>query len=346
MKPLPLPAVRVLALLATTFLSGDLVPALAQEGQSTTFTAPPRTISDITAILESEKPDPAKRGRLEKEADATPAKGASRSALSQFYYKRAQARAELGRFADAIADCQASIEHSTDYVAEGSRAEQLMEGQLRLSGEYKRAIALLEQISRKLDTYPRTKGRQFTLLYRLTLNHLHIGDLARAEAYLRKNQALLAESRSWPNVEMYRSAWEATAEASKARLFEARGRLAEAEASYIRHGALLHDAMAKSKSWPNPPAPGGYASQIDYNHSHLGRVKTKLGRVTEGEVDVRRALLGRLRAVGKYNTDTANMISTLVFQLIEQSRHGEAEKLLRSNLEIWEALGYVKDSGP
>ena len=57
---------------------------------------PPRTIADITAILDQEKPDPAKRAKTEAEAAAEPPAGADRAKLKDFYYKRAQARASLG----------------------------------------------------------------------------------------------------------------------------------------------------------------------------------------------------------------------------------------------------------
>ena len=55
------------------------------------FVAPPRTIADITAILDSEKPDPATLAKLKKNADDEPDAKASKN-LAQFYYDRATAR--------------------------------------------------------------------------------------------------------------------------------------------------------------------------------------------------------------------------------------------------------------
>ena len=68
------------------------------------FVAPPRTIADITAILDSEKPDPAKIALRKTAADAEPPKGGSKSALAQFYYDRGNARASLARNEDALND--------------------------------------------------------------------------------------------------------------------------------------------------------------------------------------------------------------------------------------------------
>src|SRR5665213_828194 len=73
------------------------------------FVVPPRTITDITAILDSEKPDPAKIERLQAEAHATvPSKG-SRAELAKFYYHRGNARASLGQLKDSIADADEAL---------------------------------------------------------------------------------------------------------------------------------------------------------------------------------------------------------------------------------------------
>src|SRR5258708_21524898 len=72
-----------------------------------TFVAPPRTIADITAILDSEKPDAAKIAARKAAADAPPPpppSDASPSKLAQFYYDRGNARALLARNKDALAD--------------------------------------------------------------------------------------------------------------------------------------------------------------------------------------------------------------------------------------------------
>src|SRR5262249_42787855 len=70
------------------------------------FVAPPRTIADITAVLDNEKPDPAAIAKLRAEADAVPKNGASSAELASFYYYRGNSRSLLGRAEDAIADGQ------------------------------------------------------------------------------------------------------------------------------------------------------------------------------------------------------------------------------------------------
>src|SRR5262245_14269610 len=73
-------------------------------------------------------------------------------------------------------------------------------------------------------------------------------------------------------------------------------------------------------------------------------MKARQGRVAEGEADVRRALLSRLKATGKYNLSTAPFIGFLANLLVEQGRFSEAEQLTRQQLDIFEKLGVAKDT--
>ena len=70
----------------------------------------PRTITDITAILDSEKADLKTIEELKAEADCQPDRQGNREDLAQFYFDRGNARAQLGRLADTIADANKAIE--------------------------------------------------------------------------------------------------------------------------------------------------------------------------------------------------------------------------------------------
>ena len=318
------------------------IPLLAQSTQPA-FVAPPRTIADITAILDQEKPDPAKRAKTESDAEAKPPAG-NPSALGQFYYRRAQARATLGRVNEAIADCLKAIESGGDYVNEVSRYEQYLESQYRSAGDFKKAIELSQRRARRFEEIPHNKGRLFNIYLQLVLAYINVGDLNRAGAAVNKLGALQKESYSWPNVEKFRSSWEADVENGKARLFEARGQYREAEPAYRKSESLLRDAMSKSQTWPHAAPKSQFERGIDYLIAFQGRSKSRQGRLAEAEVDIRRALLSRLKSVGKYNPDTAEMSLFLANLLVEQTRYAEAEKLARSAVEIHQTLGYPGDS--
>ncbi len=72
-------------------------------------------------------------------------------------------------------------------------------------------------------------------------------------------------------------------------------------------------------------------------------MKVAQRKLAEGESDVRRALISRLKAVGKYHPSTAQASLALAQVLTEQSRYSESEKLARSAVEIYRALGYPQE---
>ena len=78
-------------------------------GQTPAFVAPPRTIADITAILDQEKPDPKLAAKLRTDADAKPQANANRGDLARFYYDRCVARSTLGDN-QAVTDCEKAVQ--------------------------------------------------------------------------------------------------------------------------------------------------------------------------------------------------------------------------------------------
>jgi tetratricopeptide (TPR) repeat protein len=110
------------------------------------FVAPPRTITDITAILDSEKPDAAKIAKLHAEANALVPANAPRAELAQFYYQRGNARAQLGHLADAIADADRAIETARGAVDANQlgRLEQFAAIQYSFAGDPKHALKIFQ----------------------------------------------------------------------------------------------------------------------------------------------------------------------------------------------------------
>jgi CHAT domain-containing protein len=334
-------SISAAARLTSTVVLGVLLAAISTGGRAQTFVAPPRNISDIAAILDQEKPDAARAARNKAAADAHPPSG---GALGQFYYRRAQARAALGRTADAIADCEKAISYGGDLRTEVGRYSQLLAQLYRAAGNVRRSIEIDQAMARKLEAAPNGKGLLFGVNLRIVANYLILGDPAQAEVYVNKNVALLAVSKSWPNSDMFRSSWEANTEYARARLLQARGKLAEAERGFRRTQELLRESLVKSRNWPNQPPAGNIESMIDFALNFEGQTKAKLGRLNEAEADIRRALLSRLKTVGKYHPDAAEITTSLASLLAEQARLPEAERLARTAVEIYQAIGYPEDT--
>ena len=326
---------------------GDAVsdsPAAAAKAPAI-LVAPPRTISDIAAILDQQKPDAAKIAELTTMAEAPVPGGLKGLALADFYYKRAQARALLGR-SDALADAELAVNNGqgSDYAKAASRYEQLLMRRLREAGEHKRANALL---SKQLVAFAnQSKGRLFGLQYALAVGYIRNGDTNAAESYVVRNRSLLAEAQRWPVFPTYGLNWQAFVEDGNARVAEARGRFADAETAYHKAFIFYTSALKTVSQWESKPPEGEIERAADWALALEGRVKVRQGRVGEGEADVRRALLSRLAKSGKFHADTAGVLSVLVFVIQEQGRYQEAERLQRQVIEIYQGLGYGVDSGP
>ena len=322
-------------------------PARAQTLQ---FIEPPRTISDITAILDREKPNSAILAKNKAAADAQPPRGASAAALFEFYLGRAEARWELGHIGDAREDAEQAIKEGRGIVdlRDLIRAQQFIAME-QMTGENRTARKRLSAIERDIANGPlhHLRGRLF-IVYRQTITALILGgELAEAEGYYRRMQALMAQARDWQTYVYFGEAWQAQIEHAKAEIAGARGQFQIAEIAHGRTATLLKTAIGKMPTWPSGTVVATKERleyQIDFEMGQRGRAKAKQGRLAEAEVDARAALLSRLKAQGKYTVSTANLIEELAFVLLLQGRYAEAERLLRTTLEIRRTVGVAANS--
>jgi CHAT domain-containing protein len=324
--------------------SGKPGSADAANDAAASLVAPPRTVSDISAILDQQKPDPDEVAKLTATADAAVPQGLKGADLGEFYYKRAQARTLLGR-SDSLGDAELAVANAAgaEYKIRGSRYEQLLMRLLRDAGQNKRASALLTKQMAKFAT--ESKGKLFGLHYSLAIGFIRSGDTDMAESYAARNRSLLTEAQRWPVFPIYGMAWQALVEDGNARIEESRGRFAQAEAAYHRASILFTNSMKTYAQWESRPAAGEAERSADWALALEGRTKVKQGRVGEGEADVRRALLSRLSKSGKFHADTAGVLAVLVYVIQEQGRYQEAEQLQRQVINIYQGLGYGVDSG-
>ena len=316
------------------------------------FAAPPRTITDITAILDSEKPDLKTIEKLKAEAAANPTGKESREDLAQFYFDRGNARAQLGRLANSLADANKAIE-----VGRGA-ASPLMMGRLialaaqqySAAGDPKKAFELYQRQLREVASQQGAKGYLFGANRAIAGILIQMGDIAQAEAYLRRSEPQIQEARTsgLPGkraaYNVYGQSWEAEIELGRATLFETRGQFREAEASF-KLGELRRRAAIKGLLGSEyPPSESNLVLSVDFTVLSQARVKARQGRFAEAEVDARRALLSQLKNQGKYSPVTPRFIGGLADILVEQGRYAEAEQLARVTLEISRTVGVGEDS--
>lgn len=316
------------------------------------FVAPPRNISDITAILDGEKPDEKMIAELKSDADTVPTGKESREDLAQFYFDRANARAQLGRLADATADANKAVETGRGAVSPNmmGRLAQLQAMQYSVAGDPKRALEIMQRLLRESVGTPGAKGYQFNANRSVAALLIQMGDIPQAEAYLRRSLTAIQEARTsglpgWrTSYARFGQSWEAEIEISRGQIFEARGQFAEAEAAYRTAEARKRAGNKGVLESDNPPAETVLLQAVDTTILNQARMKARQGRLAEAEVDARRALLSRLKDTGKYNPVTPRFVMGLAGILVDQGRYGEAEQLGRVSLDINKAVGVPDDS--
>ncbi|TAJ35614.1 MAG: CHAT domain-containing protein [Reyranella sp.] len=323
-----------------------LAPLAAIAQQAPAFVAPPRSVADIAAILDQEKPDPARVARLQARASAEPATGLNDGALAAFYFDRALARSELGRGLEAIADAEKSVELRRKLSRNVFTQQQFIAAQYTggFLGDPKPALVLLTEMEKAHPTSGWT-DQALLNIYRHIITHLvSLGDFKSAEAYLAKSDAFFEAKRNGPKAALVDSSFEADLEFARAWYLGGLGRHAESEAAYAKSEVARRDSMEKSDKWPDTPPRASFLRTIDATVVRLGRAKALQGRVAEAEVDVRRALLSQLGRAGRYHPVTLTFVSRLAEVLIQQGRYPEAERLARIAVETLRTIGFAEDS--
>jgi CHAT domain-containing protein len=315
------------------------------------FAAPPRTIADITAILDQEKPDATKIAGAKVAADVAPPAGVDAKKLAQFYYDRGTARSFLARNSDALADGQKAMEVGKGIIdlKQASRIRQFIAIQYQQLGNPKRATETFQEIVRD-GNQPGVRGTMISSSRNIAQAFIQMGDVTQADAFGRRVTALVSEARGSPNPRwrasypIYGKTWESDSDTARAMIFEARGQYKEAEAAYIRAEAFRRASLNDLPKFDFPPPPGQVVLNCEHLLMSVARVKAKQGRLAEAESDARKALLSVLKTVGKYHPSQPTFSIGLASILIEQGRYPEAEKLARSALDVQHTLGINDDS--
>jgi CHAT domain-containing protein len=307
------------------------------------FAPPPRTIVDITAILDQQKPDTERASRAQAAVDATRPETADAPALVAFYLRRGDARSELGRLSEAIADLREGIavghENGVDVTGLRSQLGYLYSW----SGDNKLALQSFLAVAQENDK-PETELRLFSC-YRWTSQvYIYLGDLVRAEEYVRKSDVLFEKNLPRLKNDKFRDGYAREVYFGRGRLFEARGQYREAEEQYRIAGELSEKFLRALAGQASAAFLSNQETARDNLIASGGRAKARQGRFAEGEADARQALLNRLSLVGKYNLTTTRTIPYLSAILIEEGRYAEAEKLTRAAIEIYLSIGASKDS--
>ncbi|MBV9347543.1 MAG: CHAT domain-containing protein, partial [Pseudolabrys sp.] len=318
----------------------------------TAFVAPPRSIADITAVLDQEKPDAAKIAKAQADAETQPSLALAGESLVQFYYDRAAARASLARNADALADALKAVEigqKSGASVRQMSRVRQMVGIQYQALGDPKKAVDVL-QSNVALGETGGNRGTMINAARNIANLLVQLGDVAQADAYAQRVISRVSEARGSPHpswresYNRYGNTWEADADEAKALVFEARGQYRQAEDFYKRAEAFRRRAVADIPKFEYKVP----VSQMEVSANHSlraqARVKAKQGRLAEAEADARKALLNVLKIAGKYDPQSRAFMTELASVLVDQGRYADAEKIVKAAVDVQTAVGVAEDS--
>jgi CHAT domain-containing protein len=337
---------RAAAALALVFLWGcqpDGKPAVSlqqarqitAEFQGQGFRPPPRTISDIAAILDQQKPDPAKVAAAVAKADAQPPAGMAGGDLATFLFERSVAAEELGRSSQRVADAKRSYETAVAAgLAGGTIARNLAQWAIgeQSIGNTRVALALHQQ---RVASAP-SAGARITAHQSVVMTALQLGDFETARAELPKMESALTELRNAPRLPQW-VLWNAetvTSRAAGAIAVDA-GRFAEGErhfrASLLASERIVRDEANVTRQ--NNQSPRAFTNLNLHIRSDLARSIARQGRLVEAEVEIRAILLARLALQGRYAPETVQVVVGLGDVLLEQRRYTEAERLAHVALE-------------
>ena len=300
----------------------------------TPFVPPPRTIHDITAILDQQKlADPEAAARARAKADEKPPDTTSAAALANFYSARGLAARDIGRGRQEIEDLKKAAEFAAR-GAEQSEHEILFElGVAEVyAGSYSRAIEYVRQAIPKVPFNRR--GAAIRMHYVLALWLAYLGDVDAARLEATRTTALVAQSGLWQNLRPeWIAHWNAQAAAAQGSVLASKGEFAEAEPFYRRAIAALARDPEASKH-----------RSLEVQQTRLAFLLSRQGRLLEAENEARAALLGALRKSGRNSGHTGFVARILTHVIFEQGRFEEAEALARAAIDILEKAGAAPES--
>src|SRR5579883_3374625 len=242
----------------------------AGDTASEVIAAPPRSIADITAVLDREKPDPAKVAAAKAIADKQPPAGGDPAAEAAFYYERGTAAGELGRGAQQLADYQKAVELITPLRA--SNADEYLSYRNLLALSLARGGRLRDSIEIRLgsigfaETTPRVRGTVFQQYYSLVADYVRIGDMAAATTWLTKAENLLQEVPSWKGRARTRLNFlRSRVDWARAYVRDGEGKYAEGERFFRKSIEEQNRSIEEAKNWGDrAPPPGVLETARDY----------------------------------------------------------------------------------
>ncbi len=292
--------------------------------KDTSFTPPPRTIDDITAILDQQKQ--AKTGATETReirADATPPEGGDATALLRFYFRRGESARQLGRSGQALKDLREAGKYLNSATAGARFKAKVYQRLAFVESTDGNPLNAIKYMNLSLRERPSPGSFQVLVKY-----YARAGNMKKAKRTWKRGRNFIARQAA-----KGKGGGPQALKIGSARLdyefFNAQGRHRKAEAAMRQ----VIEAFEKGGRTAKNP------SFLPSRKKQLAGSLKKQGRLVEAEVVAREALLEALAGIGRNNATTADVARQLAGILLSQGRYTEAEKLSREAIDIFEKSG-------
>ena len=299
----------------------------------TTYVPPPRTISDITAVLDQYKvADPEAAAAAQAKAAIKPPSNLDKWDLVQFYIDRGLAARRIGRFSQELSDLTFA-----EKLSRGMKGAVRREALWELAGADGRAGNRKNTNEHRKEAlqYITLSGRRvgYTSILAMTLGAA--GRLEEADQTVKQAETLLSQmagTRAWQNNSgnyIYRVLW------AKGMLAYQKGLLKESERLYRES---LRVALTETQET---------VRNIENRMSVRGKLAQALavqGKLFEAEFLLRKSLTDALTRYGKYSQFPAQYLKGLSRVIVEQGRFAEGEKLVRATIDIYRKIGAPSDA--
>ncbi len=336
---LKLRACRFTAILLFASIPGIPTPS----GNEDILIAPPRTVDDITAILDQQKlSNPDAEQRAKERVLQIPSPGTIGLALAEFYHQRGIAAAEIGDFRRQLADLKRAAQLSTE-IPDKVRSEILWD--LGIAETFAGMSADGLRHREQAVALIRIKGRKMVRNALLGSHYALAGDLQTGDKIFAKANRTYKSARLWDSWKRYGDNWTRTVRWSEGRILYTKGLYRDAELKF-REAHAAANAVLNSKGQARIPEQirRNATIQIDIIQADIAKSLIGQQRPVEAEIAARAGLIGALSHYGRNSWNTAHLVRELASVIAAQNRFREAEQLARASIDIYLKIGVPVDS--
>lgn len=317
------------------------------QGQAA-FVPPPRTISDIEALLAQASPDPARVAALRAANEASAPAGADPASLYEFLLRRGQARSELGLRDEQLVDTREAVRVAEAARLDASRAYQDLFAAEAFAGNNRSAL----EAARKRVEAARAMRRPGSVSAGeavVAKLEAQLGDLAGAERTIAASRRSLLDPglMRWAGFPTVSRLQEGLVLNAAAEVHLAAGRYADAERDARQ--AIAHEEwnLANRRSvqaFVTDLSDETFDNRLLVARVALGDVLQRQGRLVEAEIEYRKGMEHALRVFGRDSLRCAALALSLGRNMVEQRRFVEARRLTDVALDIYARYGISRNS--